>query len=115
MAVGRTKISGQPGPTRADIPATRLFSLLACYDIADDDRRSDVAQLLSEVGVRVQLSVFECRIRGTPELTTLRSALRSLMDRHEDQIRIYNFGTRQASPDILGQRELEEWRDFRII
>ena len=93
----------------------RDFGLLVCYDIADDDRRSDVSALLSEVGVRVQLSVFECRVRGASELKELLGRLRELMEAAEDQVRVYNFGSRQPAPEILGQRTLDEWRDFWIV
>lgn len=115
MALTTPKSRPRSGPRASDTPTTRLFSLLVCYDLADDDRRADVSQLLSSVGVRVQLSVYECRVRGRTELDRLRSSLRAIIDEHEDQVRIYNVGARQASPDVLGQRELEEWRDFRII
>lgn len=32
------------------------------YDISDDDKRGKVANLLKNYGVRVQYSVFECRL-----------------------------------------------------
>lgn len=115
MAVGRSKRKGQPGPARSDHPTVRDFGLIVCYDIADDDRRSDVSAVLSEVGVRVQLSVFECRVRGTAELQELLGRLRAVLEPAEDQVRVYNFGSRRPAPEILGQRILEEWRDFWIL
>lgn len=115
MAIGRSKSKGQRGPVRSDHPTVRDFGLLICYDVADDDRRCDVSAVLSEVGVRVQLSVFECRVRGTAELKELLERLRAVMESAEDQVRVYNFGSRQPAPEILGQRTLDEWRDFWIV
>lgn len=47
-----------------------------CYDITDDDRREDVAALLSGYGPRVQLPVFECEVADADEARDLRPALR---------------------------------------
>lgn len=35
---------------------------LACYDVTDDGERERVAQILEGFGLRVQKSVFECRL-----------------------------------------------------
>jgi len=45
--------------------------VVACYDITDDKRRSQVAALFQEAGMRVQKSVFECLLseRELHELT----------------------------------------------
>lgn len=103
------------GRRKSATPSTRMFSLLVCYDIAGDDRRDDVSRLLTTFGPRVQQSVFECRVRASAELAQMRKALEGIIDVHEDQVRIYNFGCRESAPTIVGNRELEEWRDFRIL
>ena len=106
----------RPQSAAASVAAsTRVLTLLVCYDIACDHRREDVSRLLSDKGPRVQQSVFECRVRGSRELRQLRRSLQDAIDPHEDQVRIYNLGARQAAPDIVGNRELEEWRDFQIL
>jgi CRISPR-associated protein Cas2 len=92
-----------------------VFTLLVCYDIVEDDRRQDVAHVLSDLGPRVQLSVFECKVRGTDELNRLIGQLQSLIDPVQDQVRVYNFGARESSPVIVGQRTIEEWRDYLIL
>lgn len=102
-------------PRRSDAPTTRLFSLLVCYDVADDRRRGELSDLLEELGPRVQLSVFECKVRGSKEVKGLSDSIRNIIDPHEDQVRVYNLGARLANPTILGHRELEEWRDFKIL
>ena len=91
------------------------IALLVCYDIGDDDRREDVSALLSALGPRVQMSVFECSVGSRAELRGLLGRLAEASDPVEDQVRVYSFGGRQAAPTIVGTRELEEWRDFWIL
>lgn len=91
------------------------LTLLVCYDIADDGRRDDVSSLLTALGPRVQQSVFECSVTDRAALRTLLGQLASLVDPHQDQVRVYNLGSRPASPTLVGTRTLEEWRDFWII
>lgn len=100
---------------KADVPSDRVFTLLVCYDIVEDDRRQEVARVLSALGPRVQLSVFECKVRGSEELAGLVEQLRGLIDPVQDQIRVYNFGSRNAAPVIVGQRTIEDWRDYLIL
>jgi len=99
----------------SDYATTRVFALLVCYDIADDDRRKDVADVLLGLGPRVQMSVFECRVRGGDAVKQLVGRLTELIDPLEDQIRIYNLGARLPAPTILGERTIDEWRDYIIV
>lgn len=86
------------------------------YDIADDRRREDVAPLLSGYGPRVQLSVFECDVRGRREAADLRAKLRALVDPVEDQVRLYPLDERSArSVIVVGARTIEERQDFWIV
>lgn len=86
------------------------------YDIADDRRREDVATLLSGFGPRVQLSVFECDVRGRKEAASLQSKLRELIDPVEDQVRLYPLNERVARVvTVIGARTLEERQDFWIV
>jgi CRISPR-associated protein Cas2 len=90
--------------------------LVVCYDITDDDRREDVAALLSGYGPRVQLSVFECEVADADETRALRAALRERIDPLVDQVRIYP--TTHATLEqrhILGARTVEERSDYWII
>jgi CRISPR-associated protein Cas2 len=90
--------------------------VLITYDITDDQRREDVAVLLSGYGPRVQLSVFECECRTTDELRDLRARLRDLIDPLEDQIRLYPTTTSTfAQRYILGARTVEERADYWIV
>jgi CRISPR-associated protein Cas2 len=85
-------------------------------DIADDNRREDVATLLSGYGPRVQLSVFECETRSRLETAELRRKLRTFIDPVEDQVRLYPLGDRAIrSTIVLGARTIEERQDFWIV
>lgn len=89
---------------------------LVAYDIADDNRRDDIATVLSGYGPRVQLSVFECETRSRTEAIELRAKLRALIDPVEDQIRLYPLDESAIRGTIvLGARTIEERQDFWIV
>lgn len=89
---------------------------LIAYDIADDQRRDDVATLLSGYGPRVQLSVFECDIPAPREAARLRARLREIIEPAEDQVRIYPLDDNAIRGlVVLGARVLEERQDFWIV
>ena len=67
----------------------RLF--IVAYDIADDDRRGDVADVLLSWGRRIQYSVFECSLGETSE-ARLRTQLDGLIDHLADQILFFDLG-----------------------
>lgn len=92
------------------------YTFLVTYDIADDERRGAVSDLLAGHGARVQYSVFEVTLPTKKDIGHLRRRLRGLMDRDEDQVRLYPL------PDpvlnqlvILGNRRIEERADFWIL
>lgn len=58
------------------------------YDVADNRRRRQVAELLKDHGRRVQESVFECGLEPG-ELELLQARLEELLDAEEDTCRIY--------------------------
>lgn len=64
----------------------RLWAI--CYDIADPRRLRRVATVLEEAGIRVQESVFECRL-DPEKLSRLRVALARETDRAHDGVRYY--------------------------
>lgn len=93
-----------------------MIRYVACYDIADDRRREDVATLLSGYGPRVQLSVFECEVGGRREAADLKKRLRALVDPVEDQVRLYPLSsTSPQSAVVIGARMIEERKDFWIV
>ncbi|GAA3820782.1 CRISPR-associated endonuclease Cas2 [Streptomyces chiangmaiensis] len=92
------------------------YTLLVSYDIGDDDRRAEISDLLASHGARVQYSVFEVTLPTKKTIQQLRSALRKLIDRDEDQVRLYPLpATTLNELVILGNRRLEERADFWIV
>ncbi len=87
---------------------------LVVYDVASSRRREAVSDLLVTCGARVQLSVFEIEVQDQSAIATLRSKLEEVIDPDEDQIRIYPVGHGDLAV-ILGNRTLEERRDFWIL
>ncbi|RIV28154.1 CRISPR-associated endonuclease Cas2 [Alicyclobacillaceae bacterium I2511] len=78
--------------------------VLVAYDIctetkAGQKRLRKVAQVCQNVGQRVQKSVFECQVDEVRYLSLVRSLMR-LMDKSEDNIRIYTLGE-QTLPKIV--------------
>jgi len=90
-------------------PREGTMLYLITYDIADDQRREDVATLLSGYGPRVQLSVLECDLRSRREATGLRLKLRELINAVRDQVRLYPLDDRAARDRVvLGARVIKE-------
>lgn len=67
----------------------RLYVI--AYDIADDDRRTDVSDALLSYGRRIQYSVFEC-VLGDTAWAKLRVQLDGLIHHSEDQILFLDLG-----------------------
>ncbi|GAA0405359.1 CRISPR-associated endonuclease Cas2 [Micromonospora gifhornensis] len=89
---------------------------LVAYDIADDDRRADVAMFLSGYGPRVQLSVFEVELPDTESAGAFRERLRGLIDPDDDQVRLYRLTPQTLNERIIyGRRTIEERVDFWIV
>lgn len=71
-----------------------MLSLIA-YDIADSRRLSRVARICADYGVRVQYSLFECRLEED-ELDTLWRRLLKEIDEREDRLVAYKIDARCA-------------------
>jgi CRISPR-associated protein Cas2 len=78
------------------------LDVLVAYDVATDTsegrrRLRRVARACCAHGVRVQKSVFECRL-SRAELVVLEARLTDLIKPDQDSVRIYRFreGTRPA-------------------
>jgi CRISPR-associated protein Cas2 len=65
--------------------------LVVAYDVADDDRRNDVADVLLSYGRRIQYSVFEVTL-GETALARLRTKLDGLIHHMEDQVLFFDLG-----------------------
>ncbi|MFE1592865.1 CRISPR-associated endonuclease Cas2 [Nocardia sp. NPDC058705] len=88
---------------------------LVVYDIADNLRRATLSALLTEYRPRVQLSVFEIELPTAADRVILLSRIRAVIDRREDQVRIYEMPVHATSRTIIGERVLEERRGYYIV
>lgn len=61
---------------------------VVCYDVADDRRRRRIERALLGLGVRVQHSVFECRL-GYAEARFHLGRLAAELDAETDSLRAY--------------------------
>jgi CRISPR-associated protein Cas2 len=85
------------------------------YDIRDDRRRSKVARVLKDFGVRVQLSVFEARLEES-ELERLKRRMEKHLDPEEDSLRFYPLCAACLTwVEVLGQGMVSQDSDFIII
>lgn len=67
---------------------SREQAWVIAYDTPSDRRRRKLAKLLEGYGVRVQWSVFECRL-SQDQITTLRRRLERLIQPAEDSVRLW--------------------------
>lgn len=73
---------------------TEMLSLVA-YDIADHKRLARVARICEDFGVRVQYSIFECRL-DDDEFTDFWLQLLEEIDEAEDRLVAYKIDSRSA-------------------
>ncbi len=66
-----------------------MFVLIA-YDISNDKRLRKVARAMQSFGVRVQRSVFECRINPA-QLDALIARVKLVIKPREDRIHLYQI------------------------
>ncbi len=62
--------------------------VVVCFDVCDKRRLYRVARELSNFGVRVQKSIFECHL-DEKQLSELQQRLAGWIDEEEDQVRYY--------------------------
>lgn len=86
------------------------------YDIADDDRRRQVAKICEHHMLRVQESVFEAWLSAT-ELQRLIHALQPHLDPQADTVRLYPLALRDlARRQTLGPHpQAQPLPDFLLI
>jgi CRISPR-associated protein Cas2 len=61
---------------------------LVCYDIASPGRLGRIFRFMKGRGIHLQYSVFHCSLTW-PELVNLRQKLEHLINKKEDDLRIY--------------------------
>lgn len=72
---------------------------LVAYDISDDKRLRRVAQTCEDYGVRVQYSVFECRL-DEEEFADFWLKLLEVIDEKEDRLVAYKIDARSAKETL---------------
>ena len=75
--------------TRVGIDRSQALTVVA-YDVADDRRRQRVADVLMDYGVRLQYSVFECRVDAR-RLVELKRRIAPILVLPEDRIAYYSL------------------------
>ncbi len=78
--------------------ADRQWLVVVSYDISDDRLRAHAADLLLEYGVRVQRSVYECRL-DMRTFAELKERLERIIDWDTDSVRYY-FLCRGCEPRV---------------
>lgn len=80
------------------------------YDIPSNKRRRKFAKVLEGYGIRLQKSVFECRLQPH-HLLRLRQLLASIATT-DDSVRIWAVPQRAPAPQQLGRPvEITPWED----
>jgi CRISPR-associated protein Cas2 len=82
-------------PYEKSPPGAGEMLTLVAYDICDDKRLRRVAHTCEDFGVRVQYSVFECRL-DEGDFDSLWLALLDIIDEKEDRLVAYKIDARCA-------------------
>lgn len=89
--------------------------VIVSYDITNDRRRNKVAKALKDFGIRVQYSVFECRLPPR-ELKKMKQKVAAIIKDDEDSVRIYQLCEPCAGRvEILGQGSVTEDPSYLIL
>jgi len=76
----------------------QMITLLA-YDIAEPKRLARVARICEDYGLRVQYSLFECRLEES-EFTKFWRALLDVIDEQEDRLVAYKLDARTGKETL---------------
>lgn len=81
------------------------------YDVRDDTRLRRVARLLKGYGVRIQYSVFRCRL-SKKELSRLKWELTKIMD-HADDLLIVGV-CENCADKIISEGDPKQWSNTEL-
>ena len=82
-------------PYASSPPGEKEMLTLLAYDITSPKRLARVARLCEDFGVRVQYSIFECRLEE-PEFTRFWNLLLEEIDDSEDRLVAYQIDAKCA-------------------
>lgn len=86
-----------------------------CFDVRDERRLRRISDTLENFGVRVQRSVFECRLESQ-ELEDLRQRLGDLMDAADDHVRYYSLCGKDCDKIVIdGTGEISGDPDYHLL
>ena len=86
-------------PYEKSPPGEKQMLTLLAYDVADQKRLARVAKVCEDHGVRVQYSVFECRLEED-EFTDFWLKLLEVIDEKEDRLVAYKIDARSAKETL---------------
>jgi CRISPR-associated protein Cas2 len=86
-------------PYEKSPPGEKQVLTLVAYDICDPKRLARVARVCEDYGVRVQYSVFECRLEED-EFTDFWLLLLEAIDEDEDRLVAYKIDARSAKETL---------------
>jgi CRISPR-associated protein Cas2 len=86
-------------PYEKSAPGEGEMLTLLAYDITDVKRLRQVAKTCEDYGVRVQYSVFECRL-DEGEFADFWLALLDVIDEQEDRLVAYKIDARSAKETL---------------
>ena len=84
-------------------PGEKQMLTLVAYDISEPKRLTKVAHVCEDYGVRVQYSVFECRLQEA-EFTEFWLRLLEEIDEEEDRVVAYKIDARSAKETMTAGR-----------
>ena len=96
------------------------MDVIVAYDVATDTaadqrRLRRVAKICESYGIRVQDSVFECRISNAA-MAQLRIDLDDVLDQDRDSVYVYRLhGTIRDARTVLGRSRPHEFGDAWIL
>jgi CRISPR-associated protein Cas2 len=89
--------------------------IVVSYDVPDDRRRTRLAHMLKDFGVRVQYSVFECLLEAD-QVDRLRERVTKLIDAGKDSVRLYRFCLDCGSKvELHGQGKVTEDPEVGVL
>ncbi|MCI4626032.1 MAG: CRISPR-associated endonuclease Cas2 [Candidatus Magnetoovum sp. WYHC-5] len=91
------------------------MTYIISYDISDDNIRLGVGKLLEGFGLRVQKSVFECRISDT-YFAEIRKTIAGMIDKETDNVRYYRLCRKcETEAEFYGEAVVEDDCGFFIV
>lgn len=87
--------------------------VVVCYDVGDDRRRSKIAKILEDYGIRVQYSIFECVLTESL-IERLKNSLKEVLA-EGDSIRYYYLCNECVKKmESYGRKEVDKTIDDAV-